>query len=178
MSLSNRASRNGTANASDEESPLLGNGSKEPRMGKRLHKHMTANVHKSWADIALLGCYIITGLLDSSAVFIWGAFVSMQTGTYPLDMQITCHFQPPLSRPTCDQTDLIIMQETRFTLASASSTSRAIPAGSNPPSPSASFVSDPSSSVSTTAPSRPANAGSWSRLSSCSSCSSPAPRLS
>jgi hypothetical protein len=24
--------------------------------------------------------YIITGLLDSSAVFIWGSFVSMQTG--------------------------------------------------------------------------------------------------
>jgi hypothetical protein len=28
----------------------------------------------------LLFGYIITGLLDSSAVFIWGSFVSMQTG--------------------------------------------------------------------------------------------------
>jgi hypothetical protein len=46
----------------------------------RLHKHFTADVSKSWADIALLGCYIITGLLDSSSVFIWGSFVSMQTG--------------------------------------------------------------------------------------------------
>jgi len=46
----------------------------------RLHEHFTANVSKSWADIALLGCYIITGLLDSSSVFIWGSFVSMQTG--------------------------------------------------------------------------------------------------
>jgi hypothetical protein len=46
----------------------------------RLHAHFTANVSKSWADIALLGCYIITGLLDSSSVFIWGSFVSMQTG--------------------------------------------------------------------------------------------------
>jgi hypothetical protein len=46
----------------------------------RLHDHFTANISKSWADIALLGCYIITGLLDSSSVFIWGSFVSMQTG--------------------------------------------------------------------------------------------------
>jgi len=46
----------------------------------RLHKHFTADISKSWADIALLGCYIITGLLDSSSVFIWGSFVSMQTG--------------------------------------------------------------------------------------------------
>ena len=49
----------------------------------RLHKHFTADVSKSWADIALLGCYIITGLLDSSSVFIWGSFVSMQTGKTP-----------------------------------------------------------------------------------------------
>lgn len=46
----------------------------------RLHKHFAADISKSWADIALLGCYIITGLLDSSSVFIWGSFVSMQTG--------------------------------------------------------------------------------------------------
>lgn len=49
----------------------------------RLHKHFTADISKSWADIALLGCYIITGLLDSSSVFIWGSFVSMQTGKIP-----------------------------------------------------------------------------------------------
>ena len=49
----------------------------------RLHKHFTADISKSWADVALLGCYIITGLLDSSSVFIWGSFVSMQTGKHP-----------------------------------------------------------------------------------------------
>jgi hypothetical protein len=38
---------------------------------------MAADVSKNWV---LLFCYIITGLLDSSAVFIWGSFVSMQTG--------------------------------------------------------------------------------------------------
>ncbi|KAJ5233148.1 hypothetical protein N7468_006104 [Penicillium chermesinum] len=33
--------------------------------------------HSHWI---LLVCYVITGLLDSSAVLIWGSFVSMQTG--------------------------------------------------------------------------------------------------
>jgi uncharacterized membrane protein YoaK (UPF0700 family) len=37
-------------------------------------------VSRNWADAVLLFCYVITGLLDSSAVFIWGSFVSMQTG--------------------------------------------------------------------------------------------------
>jgi hypothetical protein len=46
----------------------------------RLREHFAANVSRSWADLALLGCYVITGLLDSSSVFIWGSFVSMQTG--------------------------------------------------------------------------------------------------
>lgn len=50
------------------------------RVITRLTKHFTVDISKSWADIALLGCYIITGLLDSSSVFIWGSFVSMQTG--------------------------------------------------------------------------------------------------
>lgn len=42
--------------------------------------HMAADVSKHRADLVLLFCYIITGLLDSSAVSIWGSFVSMQTG--------------------------------------------------------------------------------------------------
>jgi hypothetical protein len=52
----------------------------KPPLKARLHEHFMADISKSWADIALLGCYIITGLLDSSSVFIWGSFVSMQTG--------------------------------------------------------------------------------------------------
>ena len=44
----------------------------------RLHLHAELDIRR--ADLILLYCYIITGLLDSSAVFIWGAFVSMQTG--------------------------------------------------------------------------------------------------
>lgn len=41
---------------------------------------MMVNVQRDWADIVLLLCYIITGLLDSAAISTWGSFVSMQTG--------------------------------------------------------------------------------------------------
>lgn len=41
---------------------------------------MTDNIDRRWADLLLLLSYVITGLLDSSAVYIWGSFVSMQTG--------------------------------------------------------------------------------------------------
>lgn len=41
---------------------------------------MQHELHPRRGDLLLLFCYIITGLLDSSAVFIWGSFVSMQTG--------------------------------------------------------------------------------------------------
>lgn len=70
------------SNAPDEETPLLGRprNDSESSRSSRLRQHMTANVSKHWADAVLLFCYIITGLLDSSAVFIWGSFVSMQTG--------------------------------------------------------------------------------------------------
>lgn len=72
---------NGNASA-DENALLLGNKDNSgPPMGIRLSKHMADNVDNAYGDIALLGCYVITGLLDSSAVFIWGSFVSMQTGT-------------------------------------------------------------------------------------------------
>jgi hypothetical protein len=68
-----------TSRASDEETPLLGRTGKHSA-SSQLRKHMSADVSKNWADLVLLFCYIITGLLDSSAVFIWGSFVSMQTG--------------------------------------------------------------------------------------------------
>ncbi|RAH50936.1 YoaK family protein [Aspergillus brunneoviolaceus CBS 621.78] len=46
----------------------------------RLHAHLTTPLTQRWTDLLLLLCYTITGLLDSTAVFIWGSFVSMQTG--------------------------------------------------------------------------------------------------
>ena len=74
--------QNGSADATDEErAALFGGKSDGPGIGKRFHKHMTNNVSNKWGDIALLACYPITGLLDSCSVFIWGSFLSMQTGT-------------------------------------------------------------------------------------------------
>jgi hypothetical protein len=74
------SSRTPPARASDEETPLLGRPNGKNSVPSKLKRHMAADVSKNWADLVLLFCYIITGLLDSSAVFIWGSFVSMQTG--------------------------------------------------------------------------------------------------
>lgn len=71
-------------NAADEEQPLL-NGVGTQRgnsksLTSRLRKAASADVKRDWADVVLIFCYIITGLLDSSAISDWGSFVSMQTG--------------------------------------------------------------------------------------------------
>jgi uncharacterized membrane protein YoaK (UPF0700 family) len=67
---------------SRETDPLLGPGpGSGPRpFRSRLSKHLRSGIDPAHGDLILLFCYIITGLLDSSAVFIWGSFVSMQTG--------------------------------------------------------------------------------------------------
>ncbi|RAL03292.1 YoaK family protein [Aspergillus ibericus CBS 121593] len=64
-----------------ESDPLLGprHGSKASSLG-RLRHHLRTEIDPHRADLLLVFCYVITGLLDSSAVFIWGSFVSMQTG--------------------------------------------------------------------------------------------------
>jgi hypothetical protein len=71
-------SRASAMRGDSEQTPLLGNNSHGKNSA--LRAHFAADVSKNWADLVLLFCYIITGLLDSSAVFIWGSFVSMQTG--------------------------------------------------------------------------------------------------
>lgn len=71
--------RGASARAVDEESPLLGRVAKNSD-SSHLSRHFKQDVSRNWADAVLLFGYIITGLLDSSAVFIWGSFVSMQTG--------------------------------------------------------------------------------------------------
>lgn len=79
-------SNNATLRTADETTPLLGRSvdgksdSNSVLTVRHLKKHFRTDVTKNWADLVLLFCYIITGLLDSSAVFIWGSFVSMQTG--------------------------------------------------------------------------------------------------
>ncbi|KAL4880722.1 hypothetical protein BJY04DRAFT_218879 [Aspergillus karnatakaensis] len=46
----------------------------------KLASHFAADINPERTELILLFCYILTGILDSSAVLIWGSFVSMQTG--------------------------------------------------------------------------------------------------
>jgi hypothetical protein len=89
--MSSRTPTSGATRVTDEETPLLGRPNGKNSASSQLRKHMAADVSKNWADLVLLFCYVITGLLDSSAVFIWGSFVSMQTGestvvSFPLSL--------------------------------------------------------------------------------------------
>ncbi|CAM1504409.1 Fc.00g020000.m01.CDS01 [Cosmosporella sp. VM-42] len=60
----------------DEEMPLL----RKHRSRTGWRGRMMAEVSHSWADVILLLCYLVTGLLDSASIQVWGTFVSMQTG--------------------------------------------------------------------------------------------------
>ena len=62
--------------ADDEEQPLLGS---QPKVSY-WQRRMMIDVRRKRADIILIICYIITGLLDSASISAWGSFVSMQTG--------------------------------------------------------------------------------------------------
>ncbi|RNJ54755.1 hypothetical protein D7B24_009447 [Verticillium nonalfalfae] len=65
------------ANGQTEHQPLLGG---QPSKKSSLKHRLASDVQRDWADLVLLACYIITGLLDSASISTWGAFVSMQTG--------------------------------------------------------------------------------------------------
>lgn len=66
---------------------MLQTSSSKNTVVSRVAEHMNVNVTKSWGDLALLGCYVITGLLDSSSIMVWGSFVSMQTGKITLSLR-------------------------------------------------------------------------------------------
>ncbi|CDM33205.1 hypothetical protein DTO013E5_5622 [Penicillium roqueforti] len=64
-----------------ETDALLGNHRRsKPSLLSLASKCLGSDLDTAHGDLVLLFCYIITGLLDSSAVLIWGSFVSMQTG--------------------------------------------------------------------------------------------------
>lgn len=63
----------------DEEQPLLQRAHPK-RVASSIRRRLTVDVHRDWADVVLVLCYLITGLLDSASISIWGSFVSMQTG--------------------------------------------------------------------------------------------------
>lgn len=65
--------------AAHETDHLLGTATRKSHSG-RIGRYLKHELETKYADLLLLACYIITGLLDSSAVFVWGSFVSMQTG--------------------------------------------------------------------------------------------------
>lgn len=67
---------NGNGSA-DEGQPLL---RKPASRLSKWRKQFGAEVSRDWADVVLLLCYVVTGLLDSASTQVWGAFVSMQTG--------------------------------------------------------------------------------------------------
>lgn len=67
-------------NSDTESQALLRRDSRADSIPWRLSAYLKQDINTKWGDVLLLLCYVITGLLDSSAVFIWGAFVSMQTG--------------------------------------------------------------------------------------------------
>ncbi|KAI1107640.1 hypothetical protein F4804DRAFT_105839 [Jackrogersella minutella] len=68
-----------SANSDEERQPLLASNTQTSK-ATSWRKSMTADVRRDWADLVLLACYIITGLLDSASISTWGSFVSMQTG--------------------------------------------------------------------------------------------------
>ncbi|KAJ5183954.1 hypothetical protein N7492_001570 [Penicillium capsulatum] len=64
-----------------ETDALLGSAQpSRPHRPNPVYRYLHDELETRHGDLLLLACYIITGLLDSSAVFIWGSFVSMQTG--------------------------------------------------------------------------------------------------
>lgn len=72
---------NGTRNdyVPTESDSLLG-GPSNASSSHRFKRYMTVDIDRTYGDLILLLCFLVTGLLDSSAVNVWGAFVSMQTG--------------------------------------------------------------------------------------------------
>lgn len=69
--------RRDSVSSIDEQEPLLGG---VPATKSSWSRSLKQNVSREKADLILLLCYIITGLLDSAAISTWGSFVSMQTG--------------------------------------------------------------------------------------------------
>jgi uncharacterized membrane protein YoaK (UPF0700 family) len=70
---------NGHGAVASEQDPLLP-GNPNPAQKSWWKRNMAVDVRRRRADLVLLACYIITGMLDSASISTWGAFVSMQTG--------------------------------------------------------------------------------------------------
>lgn len=47
---------------------------------RRVSRHFGEDIDRRWADILLIICSLISGMLDSAAFNAWGSFANMQTG--------------------------------------------------------------------------------------------------
>ena len=76
-------SGSGNTTTPDEEQPLLRSTVPPPKsIVGRLRRRLMVDIKRDWADVVLILCYVITGLLDSASISVWGSFVSMQTGEF------------------------------------------------------------------------------------------------
>lgn len=143
-------SSNKSANPSPSSKP-------RPNSLQSLKNYLTVEVATAHADILLLTCCIISGLVDSTIYHAYGTFVSMQTVLpFPL-LQTPPNFaslHPPSLR---SQLLIQIARAIRFSLALVvppHTTPPSPTAGSNPSSPSSASVSAASPSASSLVSSR------------------------
>jgi len=61
-----------------ETTPLLGR-EQAPTM-VQMRKHLSSSISLKHADLPLLVCCYVTGLIDAGAFNAWGIFMGMQTG--------------------------------------------------------------------------------------------------
>ena len=115
--------------------------STSPKYIGGLKKHLSVEVTTSHADILLLVCCVISGLVDSTIYNAYGTFVSMQT-VYTFPLLLTPTRTWPLtwkSRATRFSSASVAPRHTRL---------QNLTAGSSPSSPSPASVSAASSSAS------------------------------
>lgn len=48
----------------------------------RLVSRFTSDIDTKWGDVILLGCFLLTGMVDSVAFNTYSCFVGMQTGEF------------------------------------------------------------------------------------------------
>ena len=72
---------------------------RRPGLVPRLRAHLEENVSTSHADILMLTCCLVSGLVDSTIYNAYGTFVSMQTGTSRSPPVPFPHPHPPLLVP-------------------------------------------------------------------------------
>lgn len=68
----------------DESTPLVTGQSN--KRDKQFRKYLLAPVNLHHADLPLLACCFVTGIIDAGAYNAWGNFMGMQTGmSFPND---------------------------------------------------------------------------------------------